>query len=214
MEYWDYCVREEALDGDLMKNARLLGFSGICVLAGGKPAGCDGSYAVCGRLVEAAAGRLRGVVRAGRKGSLIIAVEGRDDETNRAACEAREVDILIPGPGTKIDVTMARFARDNGVRIAFEFAPLLHSSLVDRGRVFSQMRMNAKSVVKAKAPFVVSSGALSGFGLRSPSDLVSFAKVLGFPEPAARRSMGGELMRENARRLSGKWVMPGVEVEG
>jgi ribonuclease P/MRP protein subunit RPP1 len=217
MGFWDYCVREDADIRETARMAEKLGLSGICVLGKG-----DANPAQAKHKAEVATGLLveeknpdlmRKHVRKNRKSCEMIAVAGNDDMMNRIAAETPEVDILLPAAGTKIDVVMAKAARKNSVRIGFEFGLLLHSTLQERGRLFSQMMLNAQSVRKFGAPFVIVSGAQSEFGLRSPSELIAFGKVLGFDESMIKKGLSPGMIRENRKRLSGKWVMPGVEVE-
>jgi RNase P/RNase MRP subunit p30 len=162
MKYWDYCVRSECDALGAAKTAKELGWEGIVVLSeeGGKfPAPSSGAKIRRGILVRPKSKeQLKKAVKKKRAECALIAVESRDDETNRAAVETPEVDILLPGSETKIDVVMAKLARESDVTIAFEFSALLHSSLEDRGRHFSQMLKNAGSVRKFRAPFVISSG--------------------------------------------------------
>jgi len=217
MKFWDYCVREGADIKEAIAMAEKLGLSGICVLGredAKLPPVKSKTEAVRGLLVEEKNPDLmRKKVRKNRKNFQIIAVAGKDDTMNRIAIETPEVDMLLPGGETKIDVVMAKLARENNVKIGSEFGDLLHSTLEERGRLFSQMLKNAKSVKKFRAPFAIVSGALSEFGLRSPSELTAFGKVLGFDEPGIKDAMSGKLIEDNRKRLSGKWIMPGVEVE-
>ncbi len=217
MMVWDYCVREDADLRKVMHMAEKLGLKGVCVLgreSAGLPKVKSCSEAVKGLLVEEENPDLmKKKVRKNRKSFGIIAVYGRDDTMNRTAAETPEVDMLLPGPETKIDVVMAKLARKNNVRICFEFGTLLNTTLEERGRTFSQMLKNAGSVKKFGAPFALVSGALSEFGLRSPSELAAFGRVLGFGNPEIKDSMSGKMLEDNRKRLSGKWIMPGVEVE-
>ncbi len=216
MGLWDYGVRDDSDMEAVTGMAKKLGLDGLCILSDGVklPSGNSGVEIVSGMLVDANnANLMRKNVRKSRKKYEVIAVLGKDDAMNRVAAETAEIDILIPASGTKIDVVMAKLARKNNVKIGFEFGILIHSTLEERGRLFSQMLKNAKAVKKFGAPFVVVSGALSEFGLRAPSELVAFGMSLGFDEPDIRKGMSGNIIEENRKRLSGKWVMPGVEVE-
>ncbi len=216
MMYWDYCVRADTEAEESAATARKLGWKGICILSEGaaKKRGDDMEDATEGLLIKGKNPEdVKKRARSRRKDFGIIAVIGTTEDANRAAAETKEVDILIPGVGTKVDVTMARIAKEKDVRIAFDFSALIHSTLEDRGRIFSQMKKNADSVRKMRARFILTSGALSAFGLRAPSELASFGRLLGFKEPDIKESMSGALIEENMKRLSGRWIMPGVEVE-
>lgn len=214
---WDYCVRVQEGQEGLSKMAASLGWSGLCVLSEktGVPEAHEGNVHVMHGvlLFPKKAGDVARMAREEKSRCGIVAIVGTSDEVNRAACETPGVSMLLAGGATKVDVVMARMARENGVRIAFEFAPLLHAAPGERARVFTQMRMNARSVSKMDAPFVISSGALSAHGLRSPSELSSFGRLLGFSDPQIKTAMGPELAAEREKRATGKWVMHGVEVE-
>ena len=214
MAYWDYCIKADGDAPSISARAAELGWDGICILSDGKVREGGTTSLVRGLLIEASSPEgLKRAVRSRRKEFGIIAVLGKDEEMNRAATETAEADILIPAAGTKVDVIMARLARENGVRIAFDFSQLLHSTLEERGRLFSQMAVNAMCVRKARAPFILTSGALSEFGLRAPSELSAFGRLLGFQDAGCMSCIDDRLVRENMKRLSGRWVMPGVEVE-
>ncbi len=215
MKSWDYCVRDDSDPEILAGMAGKLGWIGICIF-GGKPAkaGKSGAEIARGILIDEKNPEImKRQVRKARKDFVMIAVEGKDDVVNRAALETPEVDNLLPGRETKIDVVMAKLAKKNSVRIAFEFGALLHSTLEERGRIFSQMLKNAQSVKRFGAPFAIVSGALSEYGLRAPSELTAFGRILGFDESGIKRAMSGYALEENRKRLSGKWISPGVEVE-
>jgi RNase P/RNase MRP subunit p30 len=51
------------------------------------------------------------------------------------------------------------------------------------------------------------------YDIRAPADIVSFGRVLGFRDPAIKAAMSDSVLKENRKRLSGKWIMPGVELE-
>ena len=75
------------------------------------------------------------------------------------------------------------------------------------------MLETAKLVKKFRAPFVLTSGAMSEWDLRSPSEFYSFGKVLGFDPSGIRTNLSDKIVEENRKRLGDKWIMPGVEVE-
>jgi ribonuclease P/MRP protein subunit RPP1 len=157
------------------------------------------------------------IAKSVRKKVEIILVHGGKLDINRVACETPEIDILThPELGRQdggIDYVMANLAKENNVAIEFNFRNLLLSYKKRRAEIFSYMLENAKIVKKVKAPFVITSGALEAYDLRSPYDLLSFAKTLGFSQKDAKLALSNNIIEENRRRLSGKWIMPGVEKE-
>jgi len=152
-----------------------------------------------------------------RKRVEIIIVQGGDIEVNRAACETSEIDILShPEMGRKdsgLDYVMAKLAKGNNVAIEFNFRNVLFSSKKTRSDILSSMLENAKLVRKYKTPFVLTSGALEPYDLRSPSELISFGRILGLNTKDIKENLSDRIIRENRKRLGGKWIMPGVEIE-
>ena len=146
----------------------------------------------------------------------VIAVVGGDLEVNRAAVETPEVDLLLrPWEGRQdagVNHVVARLAKKNNVAILFELEPLMHAAKRGRSELFERYERTARLLRKYHAPFVIASGARSAWDLRGPSELVSFGRLLGFDDKQIQESMSGNMIRENRKRLSGKWVMPGVEV--
>ncbi len=161
--------------------------------------------------------KIKKVARKIRKKFHIIAAKGGTAELNRAILETPEIDILtdhiLQDNTCGINHILARIAAKNNVAICFEFGKLLRSSGKTRAKIFSSYVETAKFVRKYNAPFVISSGALSKWELRSPSELISFGKLLGFEEPEIKRALSGDVIKENEKRISVKWVMPGVEIE-
>lgn len=160
---------------------------------------------------------LRKLAKRLRRRVEIILVAGGESAINRAAVETPEVDILAhPERGrddSGLDHVMAALARKNSVSVEFNFGELLRSYKKGRTEILSHLMKNAKLARKYKAPFTITSGALSAWGLRSASELNAFGKILGFTEPQIRKALSENLLAENRKRLSGKWIMPGVEIE-
>lgn len=219
MSKYDYCILEGSDPAAVSEKAALLGWDGLCLLDAESPERVKGKEKhridlVRGTLIEAdKAETVRKETPKKRKGYEVIAVRGLSEEANRAAVETPAVDILLPGEDSRIDYVMVKLAKKNNVAIGFEFRSLLQSSGEDRSRVFSRMRGNAKIVRKFGAPFVITSGAMSEWDIRAPSELIAFGRVLGFESPQITKAISAGLIEGNRKRLGGKWVMPGVEVE-
>jgi RNase P/RNase MRP subunit p30 len=71
----------------------------------------------------------------------------------------------------------------------------------------------AKFIRKAKAPMAIGSGAQMPMDMRDPGELASFGRLLGLQDNEINDGFSGKMALENRKRLSGKWIMPGVEVE-
>jgi len=147
----------------------------------------------------------------------LILVRGGTEEINRAALETPEVDILVnPNLGNGecgINHILARLGAKNRVAVCFELREIIQSYKKTRSQLLTSYLETARFVRKYKCPFVLSAGAASEWDMRSPSELIAFGKFLGFRENECRRALSGEIVKENRKRLSGKWIMPGVEME-
>ncbi len=227
--FYDLCVR--ALMQELQKTLEFageLGWNGICLLANRseiknlkaavkKAKGLDVSAGLL--LQPHSKNELKRQVSANRKNFELIAVKGGSPEMNRSALETRGVDILIEwetaGEGHKktLDYVMVKLAAENHVSIAFSLHPLVAAYDRSRAGVMAKFIEAAKFVREYKGPFVLTSGAFSPWDLRSPSELAAFGNVLGFNGRETKEALSGSILEENRKRLSGKWVMPGVEVE-
>ncbi len=217
MKSYDYCILGGSDPGAFSEKGAALGWDGLCLLdpeLAGKLPGKGKVELVPAAMIEPAkAGDVRKEAVRMRPRFPIIVVRGLDEAVNRAAVETAAVDILLPAEEAKIDYVMAKLAKKNGVAIGFEFRQLLQSSGEDRSRLLSKLLETAKLVKKFGAPFVLTSGAMSEWDMRAPSELAAFGRNLGFDTPRIMESLSDRLLQKNRKRLGGKWVMPGVEVE-
>lgn len=161
-------------------------------------------------------GQVRNLVQRIRGSTELIVVRGGTEDLNRAILEAPEADILINHdiqgrPG--INHVLARLAKKNDVAIGFDLNSLMMSYRLGRIQEFSALSDTAALVRRFGAPFVLTSGAKDPWDLRSSSELIAFGRQLGFTEAQARKGLSDRIIRKNRKRLSGKWIMPGVEIE-
>lgn len=160
--------------------------------------------------------QIRKLVARVRKAAEIVVACGGTDELNRAALETPEVDILINhdiNGRCGINHVLARLARKNNVAIGFDFNQLMSSYRLGRIQEFSAMTDTARVARRFRAPFILTSGARNPWDMRSPSELIAMGRLLGFTEAETRHGLSDQIVKENRRRLSGKWIMPGVEIE-
>lgn len=152
-----------------------------------------------------------------RKNFEILYVAGGNIEINRAAAELPQIDLLNPvgkpNDFNAFNHVIARLCKKNSVSVCFDFSSLLHTHGRERGIVLSKIKGIANLIKKFSVPFVLASGAESLWDLRSPHELISFGRILGFQDSEILKAISGEILKENRKRLSKKWVMPGVEVE-
>lgn len=227
MGAFDYHLHTENLE-ETIRTAKALGLSGICLASNWTnlqdfekfksetlPYKKEIDIAV-GVEIKDKPNKIPHIVESVRRKAEVVLVHGGDLEANRVAVETPGVDILLhPEMGREdsgIDHTMAKLAKKNNVAIEFSMNDLIQSSKVTRSRLLHSMLENSKLVRKYRTPFVLTSGAFDSFGLRSPSELFSLGKVLGFQDPEIKKASSDFIVTENRKRLSGKWVMPGVEV--
>jgi len=151
-----------------------------------------------------------------RNSAEIIVARGGTEELNRAILETPKVDILINHElegRCGINHILAKLAKKNNISIAFDLNRLMVSYRMGRIQEFSAMRETAKLVKRFRSPFILTSGAMDPWDMRSPSELIALGKQLGFTESEAKKGLSTRIVKENKKRLSGKWIMPGVEIE-
>jgi ribonuclease P/MRP protein subunit RPP1 len=220
MRLFDQCVR----CGDIAKAASAalrLGWDGICVLV--PPERFSGARAAAGKsAVDVSIGveieavkpaDVQRAVAAFRRKAEILAFRSGTAETNRVVLETVEADLLLGAWEGGINHVLAAAAKENGVAVCFEFQPLMFSHGRQRTELFSRMLEAAKYLRKARAPIAIGSGGQDPMDIRDPSVLASLGRLLGFQDDAIKKAMSDERVLENRKRLGGKWVMPGVEVE-
>jgi ribonuclease P/MRP protein subunit RPP1 len=220
-----YDLHVQAEPGKAAEMARRLGLSGIGLTI---PLGNSANpqemharklpvYVALGLEIQAKPNQISHLAKSLRRQYELILVRGGSEELNRAALETAEVDMLIhPGlengePG--VNHILARLGARNNVAICFDFWDIVQSYKKTRSNLLSSMMETARFVRKYKCPFVLSSGAMNEWDMRGASELIAFGKFLGFDERQCKRALDGGILRENRRRLAGKWIMPGAEIE-
>jgi ribonuclease P/MRP protein subunit RPP1 len=149
-----------------------------------------------------------------RPNHAIVAVHGGTTAMNRFAVEQAAVDVLahpMAGDGDCNHV-LARAARDNGVRLEVDLAPVLRATGGKRVRAVAALRKLRELIEAYDVPFVVSAGASSHLELRAPRELVAVCERLGFDAEQAEDGLAewGRLAERNRQRQSDRFVEPGV----
>lgn len=218
MGFYELFVKDKP--GDLLfEMAGRIGWNGLCIVydEGDKPMGAkeQGLEVSSGILIRPKArkdvGRLSGKHR--NRFELLCAAGG-NPELNREIVENPEIDMLVnhsPNGEQGINYVIAKLAKENNVMVCFDFRELVSSYKKTRSHIFSSMVEAAGLVRKYKTPFCVTSGAMSPWELRSPSDLLSFSRLLGLPDRLVKSAMSGRVLEENRKFLSGSLVCRGVE---
>ncbi|UCC91715.1 MAG: hypothetical protein JSV39_00365 [Candidatus Aenigmatarchaeota archaeon] len=226
MSFYEYHVHPEVDLEKMAETLRKLGWSGVCFVCRSLEE-IEGFRRKLGKTeLDVAFGykietnkpdNVSKIAKKVRKNVELILVNGGDLEVNRKACETSEVDILThPELGRNdpgLDYVVAKLAKKNNVSVEFNFRNILLSYKKSRSDVFARMLENAKLVRKYRTPFILSTGAIEHYDLRSPSELISFWRVLGLDPKEIKTNLSGKILEENRKRLGKKWIMPGVEVE-
>jgi ribonuclease P/MRP protein subunit RPP1 len=158
------------------------------------------------------------LARKARKKAEILMVHGGDYDINRAACENELIDVLChPELGRKdsgLDHICAKAAADNDVAIELNFREILESYKKNKIYMLSSMNRNIKLCKKYNTRMVVSSGAVTKWGMRSGRELASVANVLGLDLGEAIEAASTTpqiIVNDNRKKLSDKkW--DGVEI--
>jgi len=195
-DYYDLCLRVGGKEA--LKMARTLGYSGAGVLVGTED--FKGIDVVRGVELHSTRG-----IEKSRENELVV-VRTDEPETARKAAEKPMIDILF---FDEMNYIIVKFAKKSNIAVGFDFSKLLHSSGSKRSIVLANYYRLASLVRKYNTPFVITSGALSPWDLRSPSDLEAFGKMIGLQNPV--EGLSGRIVKENRKRIHKDWVRPGVE---
>ena len=150
-----------------------------------------------------------------RNAHTIVAVHGGDGAINRFAVEQAKVDVLAhPMAGTgDVNHVLAKAAVENGVRLEFDFGPVLRGSGGSRVRAIQSLRKLREIVDYYDAPYVVSASPRSHLELRAPRELRALGEQLGFAGEWIEDGLRewGRLAERNRRVRSDSFIEPGVE---
>ncbi|MEF8857185.1 MAG: RNase P subunit p30 family protein [Haloplanus sp.] len=159
--------------------------------------------------------RASGAVGSLRPDHTLLCVRGGTDRLNRFAVENERVDVLTRPMIDDGDVNhvLATRAAANGVRIEFDFGPVLRETGGERVQALRGLRKLRELVADADAPFVVSANPDSHLELRAPRELIAVGDAVGFDPDTVRAGLceWGELADRNRHRQSESFIGPGVE---
>ncbi|MFB6097384.1 MAG: RNase P subunit p30 family protein [Haloferacaceae archaeon] len=155
-----------------------------------------------------------GAVGNRRPDHTILLVRGGTDAMNRFAVEQERVDVLtrpFDGDGD-VNHVLAKAARDNGVRVEFDFGPVLRTTGGARVRALQHLRKLREIVDYYGTPYVVSATPRSHLQLRAPRELLALGEIIGFDAEAVEAGLRewGRLAERNRDRLSESFVAHGV----
>ncbi|WP_129115151.1 RNase P subunit p30 family protein [Halegenticoccus tardaugens] len=145
----------------------------------------------------------------------LLLVRGGTNALNRFAVEQERVDVLTrPAAGEgSVNHVLVRAARENGVRVEFDFGPVLRRDGGPRVRALQELRTLRELVEKYDAPYVVSANPGSHLQLRAPRELRAVGEAVGFSaeQIAAGLAEWGRLAARNRERSSESFIAPGVK---
>jgi ribonuclease P/MRP protein subunit RPP1 len=221
MRHYDMCVRCGSVS-EVADVAKKLGWDGMCVLVSPEMFAQTKESAPVQKGIDISLGvevevrkpsDIQKTVEKFRRNAEILAFRSNTAEMNRAVLETAEADLLLGAWEGGVNHVLAAAAKDNEVAVCFEFQPLMFSHARHRTELFAKMLEAAKYLRKAGAPVAIGSGGQSPMDLRDWGMLTSFGRLLGLGDAMVQEGFSGRRVLENRRRLSGKWVMPGVEAE-
>lgn len=150
-----------------------------------------------------------------RPKTTMLLVRGGTNALNRFAVEQERVDVLTRPMSNdgNFNHVLAKAARDNGVRVEFDFGPVLRLDGGHRVQAIRKLRKLRELVDYYDTPYVVSATPDSHLGLRSPRELVAVGETIGFSAEQVREGLAewGRLADRNRRRTSESFISPGVE---
>ncbi|WP_135534411.1 RNase P subunit p30 family protein [Halostella pelagica] len=150
-----------------------------------------------------------------RRDVTVLLLEGGTPELNRFAVEQPRVDVLarpMAGDGD-FNHVLAKAARENGVRVEFDFSPVLGLTGGPRVQALSDMRKLREVVDQYDAPYVVSANPYSHLQLRAPRELIAVGELVGFSREWMADGLREwhRLAERNRERQSESFIEPGVK---
>lgn len=120
----------------------------------------------------------------------IIAVRSGSEEKNiyiNALLDKR-VDIISLSELSEfncLDYSHFKMAKENGILIEISTRELLLRERFQRSKLIRLMYRTCEQIVRANAPFLITSGAESKWELRAPKELIALAGLVKIPEKQA-----------------------------
>jgi ribonuclease P/MRP protein subunit RPP1 len=150
----------------------------------------------------------------------IIAVRSCSEEKNiyvNAILDKR-VDIISLSELIEfecLDYSHFKMAKDNGTLIEISTCGLILKERFQRSKLMRLMYKNCEQIVRANAPFIITSGAESKWELRAPKELVALAGLVKIPEKQATSALSSYpeiLIHKIQMRRDPNCIMAGVRV--
>lgn len=150
-----------------------------------------------------------------REQATVLLVRGGAPDLNRFVAESPKVDVLagpMRGDGD-LNHIVVRAAKENGVRLEFDFSRVLRAQGGPRVQALRGLRKLRELVEYYDAPYVVSADAHSHLELRAPRELLAVGEEIGFDRDQVRAGLEewGALAERNRKRMSEEFISRGVE---
>ena len=149
-----------------------------------------------------------------REECTLLLVRGGTNARNRYAVEADRVDVLtqpMAGDGD-FNHVLARAAKTHGVRVEFDFGPVLRQTGGNRVQALRGLRKLRELVEYYETPYVVTASPATHLWLRAPRELIAVGKQIGFTANQIKQGLAewALLAERNRRRAKESFVEPGV----
>ena len=150
-----------------------------------------------------------------REECTLLLVRGGTNALNRYVVEQDRVDVLtrpMAGNGD-FNHVLARAANTHGVRVEFDFGPVLRESGGQRVQALRGLRKLRELVEQYDTPYVVSANATNHFGLRASRELIALGEQIGFSAEGIETGLEewGRLAARNRERTDESFIAPGVK---
>jgi ribonuclease P/MRP protein subunit RPP1 len=141
-----------------------------------------------------------------------LAVHGGSDETNRAACESPDVDVLMHPSESRhgLSIAAVRSASQNQVAMGFDLSQMIRLRGMARSRWMEYLKRDLTLTRKFGLDIMITAGPRTHLGMRAPRDLAALACLSGFEEGEFYHALErpAKVLELNRRT----WVGTGVEL--
>lgn len=159
--------------------------------------------------IQAKSSRIREEIKKTRNSNLISVVNGKDEETIRAAVESEGLDILL-SPLEFNDV-IAKAAKENSVAIGFNLGLIIRLRGDARIRELKNMKLILKHGRKYKFKMMLTCDPCSVYDLRSPREMVVLSSLFGMIQPEAIDAISATPV-DILRRKDPDYIQEGIEI--
>lgn len=153
-----------------------------------------------------------------RKNFDILLVRGGNLKLNREAVQNVFSDFLINPFENREDIGInhifAKKAALNNVGIVIDFSSLKFKNLYEENKEYQKILEISKLCRKYKVPFFIASFSKEKFDVKDFKFFESIEYVFGFEEKEIKENWKRieNILEENRKKRSEKWIMPGVEL--